>query len=129
MKTTRKRIAETKALAMIEAARKDGYESGLAKRQSNCIEVVETVVNSNTVTTYNGHSSIEDALHEIYKTQGEFYLQKFGVSYKDAKAAGWHPEDRDFKRGDCAGWQKFLADKGQITKKITVKTVDPIELI
>lgn len=69
-------------------------------------------------TTYNGTTETQ-ALRDLYIDQGGLYLALFGVTKKDAAAAGWDPENRGFC-GYSDGWDKFLQDKGKIAK--TVKT-------
>jgi hypothetical protein len=72
--------------------------------------------------------SLQDLLEGTFKDQGEFYEKVFGVSYQEASDANWHPYDDDFSASICAGFDRFVKDKGVITKEKDLKTYITDEL-
>jgi hypothetical protein len=72
--------------------------------------------------SYNGVSE-EQALRDIYVDQGGLYLALFGVEKADALAAGWAPEDKEFRTAWSSGWKKFLEEKGRIVKTIRTEEI------
>ena len=67
-------------------------------------------------------------LREVFKDQGELYEKIYSVDRETAEIAGWHPQDQTFNT-DCAGWQKFLEEKGKIDKQIIEQEFDLIKFI
>jgi len=76
----------------------------------------------------NEYTDLSRLLFSEFEFQGNFYSQVLGVSWEDAQAAGWHPEDKDFSRY-CEGWKKMLSDGGQINKTVTEDTVDVLSIL
>lgn len=122
-----KRISIKVSEEMVKAAVAEALKSTPPKIKM--VEVKIITVNGQKVTTYNGGESLSECLRSLYETQGNFYKEKFDVSFEDADAAQWHPQDTDFNPVNCGGWKKFLNEKGIITKLTTVTQEDPMELI
>jgi len=75
--------------------------------------------------------TVAERLYTEFTTQGQFYLDKFGVSLQDAEDAGWDPHESDFfslyQGHSRDGWNRFIKDNGVIDKTETIET-EEIEL-
>ena len=93
------------------------------------IKVVKKVVNGQeTTTSWDGETTLEEALRNKYGFQGKLYLEVFSVNEASSRAAGWHPEDTNFS-SICDGWEKFIKDGGKIESTETSKMVSVEDLI
>ena len=92
------------------------------------IKVVKKIVNGQETTSWDGETTLEEALRNKYGFQGKLYAV-FNVDEASSKAAGWHPSDTCFSSGWCGGWKKFIEDRGKIETTETAKMVSVEDLI
>ena len=98
------------------------------------MEVVRKTVSVNDATevryVYEGeeHKCLSDILRKEFNQHGDFYEKVLGVSFADAKLAGWHPDHYDFC-DDCDGWRKMIQDQGKVTKTEKNEVVNVLDIL
>jgi len=92
--------------------------------------IVRVNGNEKVIYEWNGekYEAVWKVLKRIYCDQGELYEKVYNVDRETAQLAGWHPEDETFNP-DCAGWRKFLEEKGKIDKQIIEQELDLVEFV